>query len=159
MSDQYRNFYTQYKDKLFRYLVYKNGDADVALDIMQESFTRHFQHYGNMAVISPALLFTIARNVLVDFQRRQKMTTPFVAGTTEPCSDEEDSFIARENCALIERALEKLPEPDRDILNLAANGVAYRDIAGIFETNINTVKVRVHRARTRLKTILNSGAE
>jgi len=156
MPDRYREFYTEYKDKLFRYLIYKNGDADAALDLMQESFARHYQHYGSMAVISPALLFTIARNVLIDFQRKQNKMKACTSNTPEPFTGEEETFIVKENCALIRKALDKLPEPDRDILNLAANGVAYKDIAAVFETSVNTVKVRIHRARTRLKTILSS---
>lgn len=154
MPDRYRKFYSEYKNKLFSYLVYKSGDAEVSRDIMQESFTRHFQHYGQEAVISPSLLFTIARNALVDYQRNQgrflrtDQPVPHEAG-------EEEAFIVREEVGQVREALNRLPEQDREMLNLAVGDVPYKEIAAIFDLSVANVKVRIHRARTRLRQMLN----
>ena len=43
MVEDYHQFYADYKNKLFNYLRYKSGNSEVAHDIMQESFTRHFK--------------------------------------------------------------------------------------------------------------------
>ena len=71
MIKKYRQFYEAYKTKLFRYLMFRCGDYEVARDILQESFTRHYQYSRNSTDASPALLFTIARNTLVDYQRHE----------------------------------------------------------------------------------------
>lgn len=164
MSERFRQFYSEYKNKLFSYLMYKSGDREVALDIMQESFTRYIQRYdhvgkvgsaSNTVTMSPALLYTIARNALIDFQRNQgklKRTEHFIP---QAVPDEEASFIAREESARMKRAIAKLPEQDREILVLAVGGVAYKEIAEISNLSVANVKVRIHRARTRLRQMLN----
>ncbi|MCK7508902.1 MAG: hypothetical protein MZV70_36005 [Desulfobacterales bacterium] len=45
MSD-YGLFYRSWKNKIFNYLMRMTGDGSLAGDIMQETFARHFDHYG-----------------------------------------------------------------------------------------------------------------
>lgn len=123
---------------------------------MQESFTRHFQHYGNAVVFSPALLFTIARNALIDFQRSQGKFQRKARVASQVVADEEVSFIVREDSTRIHEAIDKLPEQDREILILAVGGVAYKEIATIFDLSVANVKVRIHRTRTRLRQMLTN---
>jgi RNA polymerase sigma-70 factor (ECF subfamily) len=52
-------------------------------------------------------------------------------------------------------SLEKLPEKTRSMLILHYfNGLKYDTIGKILDTNVNTVKVEVHRGRKKLKDIL-----
>ena len=46
------------------------GDYYLSGDILQESFTRYLEKYGEEEP-NPALLYTIARNAVVDGHRRQ----------------------------------------------------------------------------------------
>ena len=155
-AEKYQQFYIDYKNKLFSYLLYRSGDSEVACDIMQESFTRHFKHYGHQLVISPSLLFTIARNALVDYQRG---VTRFYRAEIPPSRavpDEESSFLDKEESSAIYEAMAELPEQDMEILTLAVGGMAYKEIAALLNLSVAAVKVRVHRARTKLRTMLNS---
>ena len=154
MNEQYKAFYLEYKAKLFRYLVYRCGDNDVARDITQESFARYIQHYGGAATLSPALLFTIARNALIDVHRyrdRFPQAEATVASSTPPV---EEQLIVREQSARVTEALAQLSEIDREVLVLAVGGVPYKEIAGTLDISVTNVKVRVHRARMQLKKIL-----
>jgi len=55
-------------------------------------------------------------------------------------------------------ALQELKEKERDILALAiSDGLSYRDIAAIADISVENVKVKVHRARQKLKEILKRG--
>jgi len=154
MSPKYKEFYDEYKNKLFSYLMFKSGDYEVSQDVMQESFTRHFQNYGNDAVISPALLFTIARNALVDHLRNQKrfVATHYVPSST--AADGEQSHIVKEKSDTVLRAMAKLSQLDREILTLAVRGVPYKEIAISCNRSEASVKVRIHRARVKLCEIL-----
>ena len=154
MVEEYHQFYTDYKNKLFNFLRYKSGNNEVAQDIMQESFTRHFKHYGRQTVNSPALLFTIARNTLVDYQRGQTKIYNTEVPKQEAAPDAESSCIAKEEQSRIHEAIETLPEQDREILILAVGGMAYKEIAAIFNLSIANVKVKIHRSRTKLREIL-----
>jgi RNA polymerase sigma-70 factor, ECF subfamily len=160
MSEQYRKFYSEYKNKLFSYLMYKSGDYEVARDIMQESFTRHFQHYGKEAVmLSPALLFTIARNALSDHRRSQKrylLVEEVQPQIDQLKGDEERTYLAKKESERVHQALDKLPSQDREILSLAVSGVAYKEIAAIFELSEGNVKVRIHRTRIKLREMLQN---
>lgn len=156
MVEEYHQFYTDYKNKLFNYLRYKSGNNEVAQDIMQESFTRHFKHYGQQAMDSPALLFAIARNTLVDYQRGQTKIYNTEVPKQEATPDVESSCIAREEHSRIHEAIETLPEQDREILVLAVGGMAYKEIAAIFNMSIANVKVKIHRSRNRLRKVLNT---
>ncbi|MBU0961160.1 MAG: RNA polymerase sigma factor [Proteobacteria bacterium] len=159
MSERYRKFYDEYKHKLFSYLMYKSGDYEASKDIMQESFTRHFQHYGHDAVISPALLFTIARNALVDHQRQNKKFCIAEDAIPQVAADQENSFIAKEETDRIYNAMNRLPEEDRDILSLAVGGLVYKEIAATFGLSLANVKVRVHRARNKLRQMMKDEVE
>lgn len=159
MTERYSTFYSEYKNRLFSYLLYKSGDYEVARDIMQESFTRHLQHYGNDAAISPALLFTIARNALVDHHRYRErfQLSENVVPQTE--AFDERSVLGKEQSARINKALDALPKKDRELLALAVGGVPYKEIGLVFEISEANVKVRVHRIRTRLRQMLKNEVE
>jgi len=157
MIKKYRQFYEEYKNKLFRYLMFRCGDYEVSRDIMQESFTRHYQYSMNGPEASPAVLFTIARNALVDYQRHENNFTLIQDYAPQPPRDLEADCIAREECRIVAEAFSRLPGEDREILGLVVSGLPYSQIGetlGLSETNI---KVRVHRARVRLRDILQNG--
>lgn len=159
MSDSYKKFYSEYKNKLFSYLLYKSGDYEVASDIMQESFARHFQHYGNEAALSPALLYTIARNALIDHHRYRERFQIVENALPEETVDEAKSLDIRKQSKKINKALQKLPKQDRELLSLAVSGMPYKEIAVLLDISEANVKVRVHRIRIRLRTILNNEVE
>jgi RNA polymerase sigma-70 factor (ECF subfamily) len=156
MSEKYCKFYEEYKNKLFSYLMYKSGDYEVSRDILQESFTRHFQRYGHEAVMSPALLYTIARNALVDHFRQQKKFPVSENIIPQAAADQEKSFIAKEEVSRMHESLNKLPEQDREILSLAVNGVVYKEIAEMSGLSVANVKVRIHRARVTLRKLMQN---
>lgn len=156
MVEKYQQFYTDYKNQLFSYLLYKSRDRDVASDIMQESFTRHFKHYGQQAVISPALLFTIARNALIDYQRGQFKLDKAELPPQNTFPDGESALIIKEQQKHVHDAMAQLPEQDREILSLAIGGMAYKEIAAIYDLSIANIKVRIHRSRAKIRTLLNN---
>ena len=156
MPDDYAEFYTAYKSKLYKYLIYKSGDPDLAQEIVQESFARHLQSYGQQAAGSPALLFTIARNTLVDTQRYQNKHRPLYLYTlpAQVLPTQEARVIGREKIEKVVAAIEKLQKRDGEMLKLAVTGVPYREIATSHEVSIANVKIRIHRARKRLRKLL-----
>ncbi len=147
-------FYNKYKDKLFGYLLRRTGDTDLSEDIMQESFTRYLEHYGSTKV-SPTLLFTIARNILMDNHRNAHQNIQFGENLKDP-RNPEDHLMVREEYRRILSALKMLNGTERDILALVVSSrLSYREIAEIAGITEANVKVTVHRARTKLRQILS----
>lgn len=155
MRELYRNFYTEYKSKLFGYLLHKCGDYETALEVTQESFARHLQHYGETAPGSPSLLFTIARNALIDHQRRSRRFTTIDDSFPTKQPDGEHRTMAREQSKRVYKAMQQLPEMDREVLLLAVKGMPYKDIAQTLNLSMANVKVRVHRARVGIRKTLS----
>jgi RNA polymerase sigma-70 factor (ECF subfamily) len=54
--------------------------------------------------------------------------------------------------ACIHRIVKRMPESERAVLILSEfEGIKNREIADILDISLNTVKIRLHRARARLR--------
>lgn len=155
MSD-YGLFYQSWKNKIFNYLMRVTGDGSLAGDIMQETFTRHFDHYGETNRDIP-LLYRIARNLFMDEMRRVKTRRGVVEEEgEEPSIDQDHRLMVRFEYRCVLSAMASLEEKEREILSLVAGGdLSYSEIASLVGISEANVKVKVHRARLKLKMILN----
>jgi RNA polymerase sigma-70 factor (ECF subfamily) len=157
--DKFRAFYQDHNKMLFAYLMRMTGDYFLAGDIMQESFTRCLERYGQKAP-NTALLFTIARHVLFDHTRRQQRNAQPEKDPMDCSGNPEYDLMVKQEYRRILAAMQGLKENERDILALAiSDGLSYRDIAFIVGISVENVKVRVHRTRIKLKKILQRGDE
>lgn len=158
MKDHDR-FYKENKDNLFAYLYRMTGDYYLAWDLVQESFIRYLNHYkGNND--SRPLLYTIARNAAMDAFRKPK-TTPYISDIHDkPTGNPEQQFADRQAYKLLLDAIQQLKQLDRELIALVAGAdLSYRQIGLIMDISEANVKVKVHRARLRLKEILSSGGK
>lgn len=151
---EFGSFYIRHRMELFHYLLRMTGDHALSEDLLQESFTRFLDRYGKADPTLP-LLYTIARNALFDHWKRKK---PVFSGDGVERADgesPEDRFIVREEARALLRFLGKLPEDERDLLSLAVTSdLSYREIAGISGLSEGNVKVKIHRARRKLRDML-----
>ncbi len=69
----------------------------------------------------------------------------------DPAADPEAEMSRRQRHARLEAALHRLPIAMRQILTLALEGLAHRDIADVLGISENNVAVRLSRARDRLR--------
>jgi len=150
---KFSEFYNDHKDKLFGYLLRRTGDPYLSKDIMQESFTRYLETYGGAAT-TITLLFVIARNLLVDNHRSEKQNVQFLETHRDP-RNSEDHLMLREEYRRILSAMEKLDAIERDLLALVVGSrLSYCEIAKITGYSVSNVKIKVHRARAKLKQLL-----
>jgi len=144
---------------LFAYLMRITGDYYLSGDIMQESFTRYLDRYGKRKQSAP-LLFKIARNALFDYQRKSNRNTPLLDENEFSSGNPEHHLLVRDEYRRVLSAMQQLGEIDRDVLALVVScDMSYREIADITNTSVQNVKVRVHRARKKLKEIIEEGSE
>jgi RNA polymerase sigma factor (sigma-70 family) len=95
----------------------------------------------------------------VDYQRHENNYTLIQDYAPQPSSNLEADLIMREECRTVEAAFNKLPREDREILALAVNGLPYRQIGEILGLSESNIKVRVHRARERLRDMRRNGED
>ncbi len=133
------------------------GDYHLSSDILQESFTRYLEKYGE-AELSPTLLYTIARNALIDGYRKKDTDSTSFEEPGNPQPNPETQLLVREDYRRVLAAMQKLAPEERDALSLAVSSdLTYREIARVTGTSEGNVKVRVHRARVKLKEMMNAG--
>jgi RNA polymerase sigma-70 factor (ECF subfamily) len=133
------------------------GDYHLSSDILQESFTRYLEKYGEER-LSPTLLFTIARNAVIDGYRKAVYDAPPLDEPGNPQPNPETHMMVREDYRRVLAAMQKLAPEERDALSLAVSSdLSYREIARVTGTSEGNVKVRVHRARVKLKKMMNEG--
>ena len=142
---------------MFAYLLRLSGDYQLSGDLMQESFTRYMSRYGRRAG-KLTLLLTIARNAFLDAVRKRREES--LSGDAEMMSEAtpERQVIEKQAVTQMLDAIGQLKPVDRELIALlAAESFTYKEIGGLLGISEANVKVRVHRARLRLKAILNQG--
>jgi RNA polymerase sigma-70 factor (ECF subfamily) len=147
----------QHRERLFHYLLRMTGNYDLSRDLMQECALRCLERYGDR-IDTAALLYRVARNLVVDHVRRNARMTPL---GDQPVADPgcmETQLMVRETYREVLAALQRLAFEDRELLSLVAlEEMSYKEIADLLDTTDGAVKVRVHRARKRLRRILAKG--
>jgi RNA polymerase sigma-70 factor (ECF subfamily) len=153
----FKEFYSEHRDRLFAYLMRSTGNYHLSSDILQESFTRYLEKYRD-AGQNPALLYAIARNAVVDDHRKQRRDTQLSDEPELSQSNPETHMMVRDDYRRVLAAMQQLEPEERDILALVvSNDLSYREIARITGISEGNVKVRVHRARVKLRKMMNTG--
>ena len=131
----------------------------MALDLVQESFTRYLGRYGRREN-NKALLYTIARNAALDGFRRQKATGFDTDNCQDLGADPEQQVIDQEKFNQTMSAIGQLAPLDRELISLVTTtDLTYQEIGRVLKISEANVKVRIHRARTKLREMLASGGE
>jgi len=109
-------------------------------------------------------IYRIATNVALDHNRSVLVRPKIISLdnidancecnilSDEKLQDAEHGLMRREMNACIHRLVKRIPEGERVVLILSEfEGIKNREIADILAISLDTVKIRLHRARTRLK--------
>ena len=151
---EFTDFYRRYQQALLNYMVRLTADPTLAMELVQESFTRCLSRYGRRKS-SRVLLFKIARNAFIDEIRRQKHFTGL--NEEEHLSDKnlEKRLQIREEYKRVLAGMNRLDSREREVLAMiVSTDLTYREIAEITGLNETNLRVKVHRARVKLKQFL-----
>lgn len=144
---------------MFAYLLRMTGDGQLSSDLVQESFTRCLSKYGRNGN-NRALLYTVARNAALDALNKRREERMRGDEALSSLRDPECQLIEKESYRRMIAAIQKLNPVDRELIALLATETfSYREIGKLLNIRETNVKVKVHRARLRLKAILNDGGQ
>lgn len=158
--------YNAESDAVFRYCFFRTSDREIALDITQETFMRYWDTMKNGAEAirhDRALLFTIARRLVIDWYRKKK-TVSLEAKAEEYDSDpfevaDESSSNTIEMDIEARHVIEKIKELDetyRHVIYLRfVEDMKPQEIADVLEVSANVVSVRINRGLKELRKIIN----
>lgn len=155
------------REPLLRYLARYVGAADVAEDLLQETLIRIDR--GMAAFEGRAALktwaFSIATRVAADYFRQPANRARIV--DVDDCPELPDSdlsvdrrLVIDEMNACVRQVIDSLPEDYRAALVLHdLEGLTAVEIAEVCGCAVPTAKIRIHRARVRLKEALRAECE
>ncbi len=151
------SLYREHAPHVRRYVRHLSGDAALADDITAETFVRDWQTRDTPRHETlRAFLFAIARNLFLSGARVAWRRAALEDVHPAPSPDPETRAQARDEAARLERALAALGPADREPLVLRAiEGLSYDAIGQVMNLSSGTAKVRVHRARRRLLTLMH----
>lgn len=150
--------FDRYHNPLFNFYLRLTGSRALSEDLVQEVFLRilkyrHSYHPGNP--FRP-WIYRIARNARTDHARKQQPETEWTPEMSPPVVPI-DSAQKQQEAALLQRALLQLPEEKREVLILSRlQELKHEEIAGLLGCEVNTVKVRVHRALLELRQVFHA---
>lgn len=147
--------FERYSRDVYRFALYLSGDPSLAEEITQETFVRAWVMPGEICGGTvKAYLLTIARNLNSAEKKRMARQVALDGALPDPKPGPEAVAMRRLEFSAVLEALQVLPEADRAALLMhAQDGLPYAAIATALGLSITAVKVRVHRARIKLRTL------
>lgn len=169
-QDAYREFLNRYRAAVFRLINNTIGDADEAMDLVQETFVAGFAALDRFDGERPfwTWIARIALNKCRDWARRRAVRSFFsLALPLESAQDvaidapTPDAETAdRDELARVRAAIAGLPHNLREVLILRGlEEMSQSETAELLKISEKTVETRLYRARTKLKSLLASSME
>jgi RNA polymerase sigma-70 factor (ECF subfamily) len=164
----FNQIYDEFQPRIHRYIARLAGDIEVD-DITQEVFekvNRSLDSFKGVSSIS-TWIYRIATNTVLD-----RLRSPSFKRVTEDLMDEagdeniwtgrkkapvDQQLVRKEMSECVKEHIDKLPPDYKTIVILSElEEFKNREIAEILRISLDTVKIRLHRARAELKKILDN---
>jgi RNA polymerase sigma factor (sigma-70 family) len=164
--------YRRHEMRVWRYLQRNLRNAATADELMQEvwfAVARDAARYLPSARFT-SWLFTIAHNRMIDSIRTQRRHTSLESLghesdevirqlTADPSASPVAAAVARDEAAALIRAVEELPQEQREAFLLQVEGdLDVEEIAKLTGSSFETTKSRLRYARTKLRELLKEHA-
>jgi len=145
--------YKAYADLVFRFVLGKTGNEDIAEEITQETFyqaVRCSNKFDGSCKVS-TWLCAIAKNQLAAYLRKNRVYEDLDnVEITTPSA--EDTCIDEQQKVLLMKELHAIPEPYREVMYLRIFGnLAFSEIGEIMEKSENWARVTFYRGKEKLR--------
>lgn len=171
-ADEIRESVTQlfvdHRLEICRYLAQRGCLATEAEEMTQEVFLRLYRaRLTGVDVDTPRRwLFTVARNLAIDYGRRRRQyqhitdCTPADAAERVPdtAPTREDVMVSESRRAALAEALGELTDLQRECLHLRAEGLSLLEIGAIVDISVSGASDAIRRAIRRLQKELDGRA-
>jgi RNA polymerase sigma-70 factor, ECF subfamily len=162
----FRELYDRWADRLLAYFYRRVLDAEVAGDLLAETFAVAFERrrrFRDVGAPGAAWLYGIANKELSHWYRRQAVELRAVRRLAIEIPPLDDESIARIEAladmethrAALAAALEQISEGERQAVELrVVEEMGYAEIASRLECTEAAARVRVHRGLARLNQMM-----
>ncbi len=166
--EYYAEIITRYEKRILAFIVHmlSNTHLDhVAEDLCQETFYkayRSLQSFRDAEASFSTWLYTIARNTVLSELRKSRNSEVYIEDSkVDPSAAyerlPESELLRTERERLVRLAIENLPEKQRHALILREyEDKDYKEIADMLDSTVSSVKSLLFRARSSIKSQLES---
>lgn len=147
----FQQLYQSHGQQVYRLCLGYTGDHDCAMDLMQDCFTKVWQHLDRFRGESShaTWLYRIAANTCLSYLRKDQQMQK--AAIPEDLKWEPPTFEPmEEQIAILYRCIGRLAETDRVIITLVMEQVPQREIGETLGLTENHIGVKVHRIKQQL---------
>ena len=144
---------------MFRYAISILKEVDTAQDVVQECLMKIWNKRESLKEVRnpEAWAFRIVRNNCLDVIRTNRFTALDHSEDMVHQSSTSEDATYKDQYSWFEKAVKALPDKQRDTFHLReVEGMSYQEISDILEISINEVKVNLHRARTKVRTMFQN---
>ncbi|HEX9894967.1 MAG TPA: sigma-70 family RNA polymerase sigma factor [Gemmatimonadales bacterium] len=144
--------------RLYRYLDRLSGEAELAADLAQEAFLRLYRR-GSLPDAPEAWLVSVAMNLLRNTkstERRRRGLLTLNRGErshSDPAPSPDESLASEHTRQRVRATIDRMPERERRLLLLSAEGFSYRHMAQALDLNPASVGTLLARARRSFREI------
>jgi RNA polymerase sigma-70 factor (ECF subfamily) len=151
-----QDLYTRHAADVRRFALYLCGSELLADDLTSETFLRAWCSSSPIRESTvKSYLFTIVRNLYLTELRRTSRQQPLVDTAASAAPTQDQIFESAATMRTVLEALRQLPEIDRAALLMRSqHGMPYEEIAHALDLSTANAKVKVHRARLKLATLI-----
>jgi RNA polymerase sigma-70 factor (ECF subfamily) len=156
------------REPLLRYLLGFSLPEPDGEEIVQEAFLALFRHLrqGRSRENLRGWLFRVAHNLALKRIGRSRRDLQTCAQWIEaeehkipdPSPDPEAAASRQQIRRRVEAVVRALPEQDRRCLALRAEGLRYREIAGVLDMSLGAVAMSLERSLARIARAIEAGA-
>lgn len=158
-EQQFLQAYDKYADAIFRYCYYRVFDREKAKDYVQEAYSRIWKYIkdGKNVDNIRALLYKIARNIIIDDSRKSKSSSleQIMKKGFSPNIDsrqQTEDYLTGKEIILVIKSLE---EKYRDVVLMKyVEDLSTKEIAEILGETENNVYVKISRGLEMVREIL-----
>lgn len=158
----FKIFFQEYFEPLFRFSRKYTVDDDLARDITQEAFIRLYERRADFEVNEQAksFVYLTARNLCLDNLRHKNIEQEYLQQL--PPLEEDPTVLQeitlQETLRILHTAIQKLPPQSREIINQSLNGKNNTEIAETLSISVNTVKTLKKNAYSTLRRLLDASS-
>lgn len=162
--EAFGEFYDLYHNRIYRFVLFKVSSSEEAQDIASEAFLRAWQHINQNKPVTNlnALLYSIARNLVIDYYRKQSRFESVSSDILEFIPDDSAKKIIKEieikgDLRVLSKALIKINENYQEIVVLRfVKNFSISEIAEILDCTKGKIRVLQHRALAALRKELST---
>jgi RNA polymerase sigma-70 factor (ECF subfamily) len=157
--------YDEHSDAIFRHCFFRLRDRELALDLMQLTFMKAWDHLSKGKELEnlKAYLYKIAGNLLIDHYRKKKSTSldNLMEKGFDPSQDETDARNSQMDAKESLKVLDQLQPPSYQevIMMRYMSELSIGEISIALKIRENVVSVRLNRALKKLRILLDRHSE